>query len=507
MLVEQVDFFRVDANRRLNPERRSELGQYMTPPATARLMASMFEAQCDSLRLLDAGAGVGSLTAAFVDEMCQRERTPKTIQSTAYEIDHGLAEYLSCTLEQCRTTAGKSGVAFTAELVERDFIEPGGEIVAITPRSFCNGPYFKPFRKLLLETMKLRRIHVFESRQVAFKEDEVLQENIIFHAVKSDAAKNVVISSSSGPDDEFATSREIAYEQLVRPEDKDYFIHIVPDELGASIAEQIGRLHWTLNEHDLAVSTGRVVDFRATPLLRDSPADDTVPLIYPRNLQKGFVEWPIPGGKKAQALAQCTAAEELLVRKGVYVLVKRFSAKEESRRVVAAVYDPTRVNADHVGFENHLNYFHRNGGGLSLKLAKGLAAFLNSTLVDLYFRQFNGHTQVNATDLRSLRYPTRSQLEAIGSRVGGEFPQQELLDLYVEEALNLPEAKGVPAPVKAKKKIDEALDVLKHLGLPRGHDGFLQSALWQRICSEHSRDRVSPNHSSILGRRNCADKP
>ena len=55
-----------------------------------------------------------------------------------------------------------------------------------------------------------------------------------------------------------------------------------------------------------------------------------------------------------------------------------------------------------MGFENHLNYFHKKGRGIDMPLARGLAAFLNSTLVDAYFRQFNGHTQVNATDLRSL---------------------------------------------------------------------------------------------------------
>jgi hypothetical protein len=33
----------------------------------------------------------------------------------------------------------------------------------------------------------------------------------------------------------------------------------------------------------------------------------------------------------------------------------RFSSKEEDRRVVAAVYDPKRIDAEQAGFENHTN--------------------------------------------------------------------------------------------------------------------------------------------------------
>jgi adenine-specific DNA-methyltransferase len=69
VLLDSVDFYRLDANRKIDAERRSDLGQFMTPPATARLMASMFEAKHKSITLLDAGAGVGSLTAAFIDEI------------------------------------------------------------------------------------------------------------------------------------------------------------------------------------------------------------------------------------------------------------------------------------------------------------------------------------------------------------------------------------------------------------------------------------------------------
>jgi adenine-specific DNA-methyltransferase len=154
---------------------------------------------------------------------------------------------------------------------------------------------------------------------------------------------------------------------------------------------------------------------------------------------------------------------------GFYVLVKRFSAKEERRRIVAAIYDPARVPAEAVAFENHLNYYHRNGSGLPERLAKGLAAFLNSTLVDLYFRQFNGHTQVNATDLRSLNYPTEEELEALGSSIAEELPSLEHLDQLVGEVLfSMAEPDGGPDPVLARRKIEEALAILKDLGLPRG---------------------------------------
>ncbi|MCI0564248.1 MAG: hypothetical protein MN733_37720, partial [Nitrososphaera sp.] len=126
---------------------------------------------------------------------------------------------------------------------------------------------------------------------------------------------------------------------------------------------------------------------------------------------------------------------ELMVPSGIYVLVRRFSAKEERRRVVAAVFDDHLVPCKVVGFENHLNYFHAQGSPLDRKLAWGLFAFLNSSSLDTYFRQFNGHTQVNATDLRSLRYPKRNDLIDLGMRLKEILPTQDTLDTLVSEIL------------------------------------------------------------------------
>ena len=185
----------------------------------------------------------------------------------------------------------------------------------------------------------------------------------------------------------------------------------------------------------LEVSTGRVVDFRAKQFLVRDAGDDTAPLIYPCHFNVGFVHWPKSGGRKPNAIRDTERTQELLVPGAIYVLVKRFTSKEERRRVVACIYDPQRVPAERVGFENHLNYFHARGRGIPMDLAKGLAVFLNSTLVDVCFRQFNGHTQVNATDLRNMRYPTRAGLESLGRKVGDAFPNQAELDALVEREL------------------------------------------------------------------------
>ena len=510
------------------------MGQYFTPPLVAQLMASMFELRGDHrIRLLDAGAGVGSLTASWIAELCARAQQSRAVDVTAFELDFALSGYLKTTLALCGEVCSDSGIEFNASLRQEDFIEaavsslrgglfeqskferfdcailnppyrkinsdsrtrrhlsavgietsnlytaflslairllePGGELVAITPRSFCNGPYFKPFRKEFLRSLTLKRVHVYESRNRAFSEDEVLQENVIVHAVKlpSDSSR-VFISSSMGPEDEHLTMRELERDEVVRRGDPNHFIHIVPDELGHRIARRMTYFKSSLSALSVTVSTGRVVDFRAQEYLRGKPSKTTAPLIYPAHFDHGRVRWPKADMRKPTAIAVSAATDGLLVPSGVYVLVKRFSSKEEKRRIVAAVFDPIHVKALRIGFENHLNYFHRNGAGLPRKLARGLAAFLNSTLVDAFFRQFNGHTQVNATDLRSLHYPSEDQLVALGTRIGRSHLDQDELDRLIEEELiQMPDEQRSADPVRAKKRIEEALMILKALGLPR----------------------------------------
>ena len=485
----------------LDPTRRGRLGQYFTPLATARLMASMSERVRERMRLLDPGAGVGALTAAWVAKICSTPIRPKEITLTAYELDDALLPTLKRTLKACEEACAGAGIICNWEVRGTDFIEAvvdlldvglfqtevpafdvailnppykkfraesrtrqllrrlnietsnlyaaflalavlllenGGELVAITPRSFCNGPYFRPFRRHLLRHVNLTRLHVFESRDHAFRDDEVLQENVILHAVKDVPQQPFVcVSQSRTPDDPIDIQRNVPFERVVRPDDPQAFIHLVPDDDGHALAETMEALPCTLDELGLCASTGRVVDFRAQQWLRAEPASGTVPLIYSTHFNNGTVRWPKADTKKPNAIVSNTDSAALLVPAGVYVLVKRFSAKEERRRVVAVVFDSETVPCEVVGFENHLNYYHEQGAPLDRTLAWGLSAFLNCSALDAYFRQFNGHTQVNATDLRFLRYPTREILTELGRRVHEILPVQDKLDALVAKLLKL----------------------------------------------------------------------
>lgn len=480
-------------------DKQHELGQFLTPNPVADFMASLFEIHRSEVHLLDAGAGAGALSAALIGRLCREPQKPKRISVTAYEIDAAQIEPLRARLDGCRRACERAGISFSATVLNEDFIvtavpmvrgdlfasaaprfntaiinppyrkirsdsptrlllrsagietsnlyagfvalvtrllDKGGEMVAITPRSFCNGPYFKPFREDFLEAMSLRRLHVFESRSAAFSGDAVLQENIIFHAVKgSPKPRQVIISSSSGEHGSPVTERPVEFREIVSPEDAEQFIHLPADDQHEQARRAMQQLSTSLLELGLSVSTGRVVDFRAKEFLREQPGRDTAPLIYPCHFNGGFVHWPKEKTRKPNAIVSNEQTRELLVPAGIYVLVKRFTAKEERRRVVACIYDSHQIKASLVGFENHLNYFHVAGHGLPMALAKGLAAFLNSTMVDVYFRQFNGHTQVNATDLRSLNYPTNAELESLGRRIIGPGLPQAELDALVEDEL------------------------------------------------------------------------
>jgi len=458
-----VEQRRKEVSKHTCPEEKTKLGQFLTPRATSEFLASLFDtSEKKECRLLDPGAGIGSLTIAFLENDKMQFGTAKI---TACEIDTKLHLDLAKTLENTDTEIITSDFIETAVNwlqfePERRFthvilnppykkistsssarnllrcvdietvnlysafvalsiklLEDGGQLVAIIPRSFCNGPYYKSFRKLILKETAIQQIHLFDSRKSAFKDDNVLQENIVIKLVKHAKQGDVLISMSA--DDTFQDYhvRSFTFTEIVKPLDKEQFFHI-PTSSAPCQLDQLPGLTYSLRDLGVSVSTGPVVDFRVKDFLSRLPTRSTVPLLYPAHCGLNTIVWPKPDIKKPNALIISEQTKKWLFPLGYYCVVKRFSSKEEKRRITASVISPeTFGNAVGLAFENHLNVFHENKKGISAELAYGLSAYLNTAFVDNYFRCFNGHTQVNATDLRQLFYPSRETLIKLGKWV------------------------------------------------------------------------------------------
>jgi len=252
MLVERTEARRVETLKGLDRDNQSRLGQFFTPRAAADLIGSMPPLPEEgTMRVLDPGAGVGSLSASLVARVLT-ERPGLSVHIVAVEMDEGVIPALRATM------ADMAGPRVTTEVVEGDFLlcatgalvaapfdEPfdlvvmnppygklaagstyrrglkadgvdcpnlyaafmavgyrllkaRGQLVAIVPRSFANGAYFEGFRVDLLANLALDRLHEFGSRSTVFADTGVLQENVILTGTKSGSRGSVVLSQSTG---------------------------------------------------------------------------------------------------------------------------------------------------------------------------------------------------------------------------------------------------------------------------------------------------------------------
>lgn len=527
MLNLQTEANRISAIKGVDSKKKALLGQYFTPSSICEFMSSLFSQINGEVRLLDPGAGIGSLFTSFFEEAIYRGEV-KSIKVDAFEVDNEVLGYLKSTKNLCLNQFSNSEI----NIINKDFIlnrdnkfkgythvimnppykkipnssqyrkalreegiETGnlysafiaialnllkdkGELVAIVPRSFTNGMYFESFRKLILKTSSIKQIHLFNRRNAAFSEESVLQENIIIHLVKNVPQRDVVITSSNDTSfirdedsgtiiTEDLTTRKIPFSKVVKDSDYQKIIHIAPNQSQQKIIDRLSVFTSTLKDVGIQVSTGPVVDFRHKEDLIKNHTTNSHPLLYPNHL-KSEVKWPIEFKKHNSIRLSEKTKPYLWINNGFYLLIRRFSSKEEKRRIVATIYD-SNLKSRFIGFDNKLNVFHSNKEGLSALQARGLYVYLNSSLVDQYYRLFGGNTQVNANDLRALHYPNLETLEEIGSKFTSNSIPQEKIDSILSDQINrmVDVNTSDSDPLNVQKKIESTIRILKDLGLPR----------------------------------------
>lgn len=458
--------------RGMPKEVRKSYGQFFTGIETARYMASLFcvPSQKEELHLLDAGAGSGILAAAIVERL-QNERQLKKLHLTCYETDEHILPVLRNNLEYL---AEQSRIPLDFCLREENYIlsqqadynsfldsQPSpqkydfvignppyvkigkdapeakamrdvchgapnlyalfasmgmfnladeGQMVYIIPRSWTSGAYFKFFRKKLFATCSLRHIHLFARRDNVFDRENVLQETMILKLEKGASDQGIVniTTSQSSKSFETLTRYQCDVTQLVRGDDR--FVYLITNADEARAVQRISSCHHTLKTMGIPMKTGLTVDYRETADLRPRAEEGAIPLIYPQHIKQGKVVFPL--GKTNEYLN--TRRGALKQRNVNYLFVKRFTSKEELRRLQCGVYLSRKLPGyDMISTQNKINFI---GGldALSDCIVYGLYVIFNSTLYDTYYRVMNGSTQVNSTEINCIPVPDMPIIEAMG---------------------------------------------------------------------------------------------
>jgi adenine-specific DNA-methyltransferase len=228
----------------------------------------------------------------------------------------------------------------------------------------------------------------------------------------------MIISSSAGIGDlDIADQHAMELAYVLDMASREKVLRLPVSRANNDLMQLVDRWPGSLRTYGLQISTGPVVPFRATEFLdmAGQVPGSHVPLLWMNHVQRMQVSWPL-GRHKPEYMKHVMAAQPLLVPNRNYVLLRRFSAKEEERRLVAAPYLARTSDATMLGLENHLNYIYRPGGTLTEDETFGLAALFSSAVLDTYFRTSNGNTQVSATELRTMPLPSREIITTIGRK-------------------------------------------------------------------------------------------
>jgi adenine-specific DNA-methyltransferase len=322
-----------------------------------------------------------------------------------------------------RVVYGQPNIYALFMAISARLLRQNGDLIFITPRSYASGPYFRSFRDFFFSEITPIQFHLFNSRTEAFDRDAILQENLILHAkraAKSDVDKKVIISFSNGSRDlRSISSRELPLARVIDSSSVNKIVFLptsIDDDRVLKIVDSwLGSLH----KYEMEISTGKVVPFRATEFLSEQGdlKNGEAPLIWMNSIRDSNVVWPFERKSKPQYIRITKETMPLLNRNGNYVLLRRFSAKEEHRRLNASPYFKDTLTCEFVAFENHVNYVHRPHGKISRSEAIGISAVLNSIYLDTYFRVSNGNTQVSATEIRDMPLPDISKIRKIGELI------------------------------------------------------------------------------------------
>ena len=301
--------------------------------------------------------------------------------------------------------------------------KPGGLVSFITPASYLAGEYFKNLRTLLWHEAPPVSIDFVENRKNVFA--GVLQETVLATYRKNGNRRGAAVSSirpkESGEIDIEPAGRFETPEMPTAP-------WILPRSSNdATLSGRMRSMPHRLTDWGYKVSTGPLVWNRHKNQLRDKPEENCVPLIWAESVtSEGRFIFRCEKRTHKPYFFLKDGKDDWLRIDRPCVLLQRTTAKEQQRRLIAAVLPAGFIKPNgFVTVENHLNMLIPLGNKHSIAPTV-LAAFLNSSAADRAFRCLSGSVAVSAYELENLPLPDPVKLDNLKSLVKQGMSRKEI---------------------------------------------------------------------------------
>ena len=290
--------------------------------------------------------------------------------------------------------------------------EPGGIIAYVTPTSFLGGEYFKNLRKLLEAQAPVQRLDFISDRDGVF--DGVLQETMlaVYRREGAGTKRKVQISAlHPGDGSESIVVEEVGSACLNGGCGKPWLLPRSPDQTGLLV--NLNLMPHRLADYGFNVSTGQLVWNRHKDQLRRIFDDGCLPIIWAEAVNMDGKFHFQAARRFHLPYVRIREGQDFLINQEPCILVQRTTAKEQKRRIIAAVI-PNSFVLEYPGFvvENHLNMVYPITSKPRFAL-RTLAALLNSAVLDQAFRCINGSVAVSAYELNSLPLPNPDQMRSL----------------------------------------------------------------------------------------------
>ncbi len=455
-------------------EEGKRIGNRFTKKSMARLLASFSDyAERQTVRLLDAGAGTGILTAAAVEAMA--EAGVKEIYADLYEIEPSYLPILETNMRRVRRKCHHDyKVRFRFRIISEDFLaayaeergenerydyvflapddtimdkndpsvsayrtsfsvpvsrayyffdaalralKDDGELIAVMPVAFATADLPEKLRAKMFSECTLMRIQLFSEkdkiRDTSGTTRDRLRSDMILHLRRGASPAEITMAGSYDFGETVHFTAVLPHSFVVRGDEKRILLFQSQKELRAvSVLES---LPTTLAKEGLRMRTGLTLPSRYPELLADRPENGAIPLLSPRGIANGHIAFPI--AEKQQFIIP--RIPSLAQKNKNMLLLKRVPAKSDGRHLFAAVYLASQIPyATEISTQNKLIYIDfEDGREMDAPYLHGLYALFNSTTYECYCSILSKSSQVNAGEYKNLPLPDASIVRAIGRRM------------------------------------------------------------------------------------------